>query len=597
MALISLILDSERKCPSGRQMPRSLLAMPLGCGTVLSQLSTAVRETGCTDIRVLPATEHTAAYERDILGSCPSGTKLVDADVVTSLVHEYEPSDHVLILNPRYWPIAGYDLGSVLRDAHDARWAIHGVAVASTPEGTQEHVHCDANGQVTKVFRYYEDVTCSHIGAMVHSLVPLAPSLEGVRFDSLSRLRSELTLRGMLSQDVPVRFGIIDLADEQGLLALNEQYVASAQVRGAPVQYTSLHAGTLVGPRCRIHPAARMIPPVVIQDEVTVEEGAVIVGPAVIGSGSTIRRGSLVAQSVLASGSDVPAGGIVRHRAMQSRQERDSLARTDGKDDSQVRFEPVRDQMVRLGSDSSVMCEDHDRGRSVHAFVKLIVDTAVAAVALVVLAPLFLVVTIAIKLDSRGPVLFGHEREGKGGRVFKCLKFRTMCEDAHIKQRELYSANALDGPQFKLDNDPRVTRMGQWLRATNIDELPQLINVFLGQMAIVGPRPSPFRENQICVPWRRARLSVRPGITGLWQICRDQRSEGDFHQWITYDIMYVRHMSFLLDHKILLATVLTLGGMWTVPHTWLVRDDPDETIPPAKAPRRHEPIAKNMSAA
>ena len=145
-----------------------------------------------------------------------------------------------------------------------------------------------------------------------------------------------------------------------------------------------------------------------------------------------------------------------------------------------------------------------------------------------------------------------------------------MQRDAHQRQRALYATNVLDGPQFKLHNDPRVTRVGALLRATNIDELPQLINVLLGQMSLIGPRPSPFRENQICVPWRRARLSVRPGITGLWQICRDQRSEGDFHQWIAYDIMYVRHLSGWLDLKILLATILTLGGMWRVPHEWIV---------------------------
>ena len=128
----------------------------------------------------------------------------------------------------------------------------------------------------------------------------------------------------------------------------------------------------------------------------------------------------------------------------------------------------------------------------------------------------------------------------------------------------------MDGPQFKLAHDPRVTRLGRILRRFSLDELPQLVNVLRLEMSLVGPRPSPFRENQLCVPWRDARLSVRPGITGLWQVCRHQRLQGDFHQWIHFDLLYVRHMSFLVDLKILAATVLTLAGQWPAPVSWIL---------------------------
>jgi lipopolysaccharide/colanic/teichoic acid biosynthesis glycosyltransferase len=188
-------------------------------------------------------------------------------------------------------------------------------------------------------------------------------------------------------------------------------------------------------------------------------------------------------------------------------------------------------------------------------------------------------------------VLFGHERETVGGRMFRCLKFRTMQANADARQRELAQANQVDGPQFKITDDPRVTRVGRILRRLNLDELPQLINVLRGEMSLVGPRPSPFRENQLCVPWREARLSVRPGITGLWQICRNERSSGDFHQWIYYDLLYVREQSFALDAKILVATVLSLAGRFSVPVSWLLSpeslydrrrlarrpDDPDQS--------------------
>jgi lipopolysaccharide/colanic/teichoic acid biosynthesis glycosyltransferase len=145
-----------------------------------------------------------------------------------------------------------------------------------------------------------------------------------------------------------------------------------------------------------------------------------------------------------------------------------------------------------------------------------------------------------------------------------------MREGADAEQRELYAVNQADGPQFKLDADPRVTRIGHLLRATSLDELPQLFNVVWGEMSLVGPRPSPFRENQLCVPWREARLSVRPGITGLWQVCRHDRVAGDFHQWIEYDLLYVQRMSGWLDLKILLATLVTAGGKGHVPLPWML---------------------------
>jgi lipopolysaccharide/colanic/teichoic acid biosynthesis glycosyltransferase len=165
-------------------------------------------------------------------------------------------------------------------------------------------------------------------------------------------------------------------------------------------------------------------------------------------------------------------------------------------------------------------------------------------------------------VTSPGPVFFGDVREGKDGKAFYCWKFRSMRVNADDMQRMLKAQQKMDGPQFKMDRDPRVTGLGRWLRRLNLDELPQLWNVVRGEMSFVGPRPSPFRENQICVPWRNGRLSVRPGITGLWQVCRHDRALGDFHQWIYYDLLYVRNVSPLLDLKIFAGTVLTLGGKW-----------------------------------
>jgi lipopolysaccharide/colanic/teichoic acid biosynthesis glycosyltransferase len=196
------------------------------------------------------------------------------------------------------------------------------------------------------------------------------------------------------------------------------------------------------------------------------------------------------------------------------------------------------------------------------AYLRLrsVVEAVIAVVMLVVLSPLYALIALAVKLTSHGPVFYGDPREGLNGRLFRCWKFRTMRPDAAVMQRELAAEQFADGPHFKIASDPRLTSIGRWLRALNFDELPQLLNVVMREMSFVGPRPSPFKENQICAPWRQARLAVRPGITGLWQVCRHDRASGDFHQWIEYDLLYVEHVSFLVDLRILIATVLTLGG-------------------------------------
>ena len=227
---------------------------------------------------------------------------------------------------------------------------------------------------------------------------------------------------------------------------------------------------------------------------------------------------------------------------------------------------------VNIHEDDTHGSDQYVADRRRHLRLKRALDVTVATLSLALLSPVFAVVAAVIWLESRGPVFYRDKREGLRGQVFGCWKFRTMYTGAHLAQRDLKVLDHTDGPHFKVDRDPRVTRAGRLLRATNLDEIPQLLNVLWGEMSLVGPRPSPFRENQICVPWREARLSVRPGVTGFWQVCRHDRSAGDFHQWIEYDLLYVRHLSVWLDLKILAATILTLGGKAThVSASWLVR--------------------------
>jgi exopolysaccharide biosynthesis polyprenyl glycosylphosphotransferase len=185
--------------------------------------------------------------------------------------------------------------------------------------------------------------------------------------------------------------------------------------------------------------------------------------------------------------------------------------------------------------------------------VKRLIDVTTSAVLLLLLSPVFASVSILIKVTSSGPVFFRQQRLGYNGRLFDCLKFRTMVENAEELKKTLLHLNEVSGPVFKIKNDPRVTRIGRVLRKTSIDELPQLINVLNGDMSLVGPRPPvPSEVIQYDLPHLR-RLSMKPGITCLWQVTG--RSMVAFDKWMELDKQYIDHWSLWLDLKILAKTV------------------------------------------
>jgi len=186
--------------------------------------------------------------------------------------------------------------------------------------------------------------------------------------------------------------------------------------------------------------------------------------------------------------------------------------------------------------------------------VKRMLDFSLALCLLILLAPVLLITALIIKLTSPGPIFFIQERVGLNKRRFRLWKFRTMVPDAELRLAELEQRNDISGPVFKLRNDPRVTKIGVFLRKTSIDELPQLINVLKGDISLVGPRPLPVRDyNGFDQDWHRRRFSVRPGITCLWQV--NGRSEIPFEKWMELDMDYIDHWSLWLDFKILLKTI------------------------------------------
>jgi lipopolysaccharide/colanic/teichoic acid biosynthesis glycosyltransferase len=181
-----------------------------------------------------------------------------------------------------------------------------------------------------------------------------------------------------------------------------------------------------------------------------------------------------------------------------------------------------------------------------------LIDVTLATCALIAACPVLLVIAAAIKIDSPGPVFFRQERIGRGGRPFSIFKFRSMTADAWQQRTAVAQLNEVDGPLFKMANDPRVTRVGAFIRKTSLDELPQLINVVRGEMSLVGPRPLPGEESDRIDGAGLARLDVKPGITGLWQVCG--RSDLTYADLQHLDSVYVRSWSLMWDVRIIAKT-------------------------------------------
>lgn len=185
--------------------------------------------------------------------------------------------------------------------------------------------------------------------------------------------------------------------------------------------------------------------------------------------------------------------------------------------------------------------------------VKSFVDYIGAGIGVTLLSPLFIMIALAIKLTSTGPVFFIQERSGLNGRRFPLFKFRTMVENAEELKKGLMIKNEVDGPVFKMKNDPRITPVGKFLRRTSLDELPQLINVLRGEMSLVGPRPPLPSEVVKYENWQRRKLSMKPGLTCIWQV--SGRNEIDFDNWMRLDLEYIDNWSIYLDFKIFILTI------------------------------------------
>ncbi len=292
-----------------------------------------------------------------------------------------------------------------------------------------------------------------------------------------------------------------------------------------------------------ISPNSRLVGKVLLGKNVHISPDAIIVGPTVIGNNVKIKKGAVINSSIIGPDVCVPQNQVVQDRVVKGpRCNWEHLNRSVSNFSKQI--------IPKLALNHHQHANDNFRSwprLSYAGIIKRAVDCLAAIIVLILFAPIIPFITLAIKLNSPGPVFFKDKRQGLHGKEFRCLKFRSMDVGSDKIQDRLRVVSQVDGPQFKITDDPRINAIGKFLRDTYIDEIPQFFNVLLGQMSVVGPRPSPESENTLCPYWRDARLSVRPGITGLWQICRTRRPMKDFQEWIHWDSEYIRNLSLRMD--------------------------------------------------
>jgi len=399
--------------------------------------------------------------------------------------------------------------------------------------GYHEKVRLTSDNKVAGFHRYYCD--CAEpapipsdwphyilIKTNILDRILIEDALPGSFFTFLQRCRStELTLHAINVAGIT-----FDLDTEDGLLSFCRARlpkIQNSKFKTRPEQSRRIQNSN------RISQDSKLVGAVLLGKDVHIDAKAIIIGPTIISNNVKIRNGAVINSSIIGPDVCVPQNQVVQNRVVKSPQ-----------------F-PAK----RAISNFSKECTN-GTFRSWPRFsypgtFKRIADCLTAIIVLILFAPIMLLIALAIKLTSHGPVFFNDKRQGLHGKEFYCLKFRSMTIGADKIQDKLRIISQVDGPQFKMTDDPRLTTVGRFLRDTYIDEIPQFFNVLLGQMSVVGPRPSPESENTLCPYWRDARLSVRPGITGLWQICRTRRPMKDFQEWIHWDSKYVRNLSLRMD--------------------------------------------------
>ncbi len=452
-----------------------------------------------------------------------------------------------------------------LQESHLFRKAVATLGVVRTAGGSRDWHHLELRlGQGDRV----EGITVhdlsgrekpSPVPAGVYVFDPAVLSMieRGVYYDIKEQLLPRLRLEGKPVFACELRGYCQNVLEMKDYLKVNRS-VLRGEVNGYRFE-GQIAEGIWVGRGSEVSPMATLHGPVMIGRDCVIGPGVQIIGPTCVGDGCSVEEGAVLRESLLLPGARVERNSRVEGCVLaadtvisQGQALREVVAIPESLDIGELDLADTELLIQGVVASAGSYAQSHLRYMLFRTF-KRGLDLAVALFGLVVLSPLLLLVALAIKLTSPGPIFFRQRRCGPHGREFTMVKFRTMVKDAEKMQAELRPLNEVDGPVFKIENDPRSTALGRFLRKYSIDEMPQLWNVLKGEMSLVGPRPLAAREMRFCPAWRDVRLKVRPGITGLWQV--SGRSKTSFHDWIRLDIEYVQDQSILRDFQILFRTL------------------------------------------
>lgn len=472
---------------------------------------------------------------------------------------EFLKDSSFVVLSPVY--PGNMDLANLLR-RHKESGNMATVAVSRLKEGARGCFETDSS---MRIVGYVDSPSAKEQKSLFQPLgmYVFEPAvLDFISEESYMDIKEQL-IPTLIEENQTVRACLV--AEDVNRLENVSEYFAANQALfkgqdGMSPHGVELSPGVFVHGRTTIAPGANLKGPLLIGGGTIIEEGSKLEGPAVIGDNCLIAKGSRIKESILWSGTNLGAGAEMEHSI--------SCRNTKIRPGASIRYTLVNGKKLHFGElalagsyFAPLKLESHDNGRGrvygfLNGFFKRGMDLTIAAVGLIVCAVPLLLIALAIKLDSPGPILYSQTRRTKGGRKFSMLKFRSMVIDADKMLDEMQDINQSDGPMFKIKKDPRLTPVGKFLRQTSLDELPQLFNVLKGDMSLVGPRPLAMNEMKWSPRWRDIRLQVKPGITGIWQI--KGRSNSQFHDWIESDIDYVKNQSIGLDIKIMIKTVISV---------------------------------------
>ena len=412
------------------------------------------------------------------------------------------------------------------------------LAVRAAPDllGYRERLRVGSSGQIAGFRRLHTD-SCEldvlsddwpdHLFIRQSALETICP--HGALPADFAVVRQRCRDGRLTVQAVRIAGTVHNVCTQEGLLGLCRDYIDEPMKRpGRPRAVREQDDPPNVGRGIRVTGT------VLVGQNVDIGDDAVLIGPTIICDGARIASGATVCSAVIGPNGSVAHGEFLNSRVVAM----PGLA-PDGRQDDAPPAIVTRSRQERAFRTWPIL--------SYAGCLKRPVDIVTALIVLILFAPIMPFIALAIKLSSPGPVFYRDKRQGLHGKSFHCIKFRTMTVGAHAIQDKLRLVSEVDGPQFKMADDPRINAVGHFLRETYLDEIPQFFNVLVGQMSVVGPRPSPESENTLCPFWRDARWSVRPGVSGLWQVYRTREPMKDFQEWIYYDTRYVRGLSLRTD--------------------------------------------------